>query len=87
MQCGETKDCPARVHTDIPCWEISEKFGTGQSVMNICSDCIVHIVKTNDPILTLKELDDIMEYRNMVKQVDKCPVCKNPKEQIQSDGE
>lgn len=86
MQCRGTADCPARAHPDIPCWEISEKLWTSQSVMNICIDCIVYIIKTNDPIITRGELDDIMRYRNMVRQVEGCPVNDNRPGKVQAKG-
>ncbi len=73
MQCSGTENCPARTHPDVPCWEIAEKLGTSQSVMNICSDCIVYVVKTNDPILTRNELVEIMSHRNIGGFSKECP--------------
>lgn len=83
MQCSGTEDCPARAHPDSHCWEVSKKLGTIQSAMNICSDCIVYIVKTNDSIITRGELNDIMRYRNFLKLVEGCPVYDNRPVQIQ----
>jgi len=77
MQCRGTEDCPAKAHPDIPCWEIAEQFGTSQNVKNICPDCIVYVVKTNDPVLSQQDIDDIMRHRNMGKFVETCPAYEN----------
>lgn len=75
MQCRDAENCPAKDHPDIPCWELAEKPKNSQCVMNICFDCIVHVIKTDDPKLTPKEVDDIIEYRNNNK-TGTCPVRK-----------
>ena len=73
MQCRGTEDCPARAHPEIPCWEIAEKLGTSQSVKNICTDCIVYVVKATDSILSQQDIENIMRHRNIGKPVKNCP--------------
>ena len=73
MKCSGTEDCPARKEPDALCWEIAEKLGTSQSYMDICRDCIVYVVKTDNSILSQKEIDAIMKHRNLGKPVTQCP--------------
>lgn len=86
MQCSDTENCPAREHPDIPCWELSEKLGISQSIMDVCNDCIVRVLKTNDTKLSPQELDDIITYRKSVTQAENCPVCNNPPDKTQVEG-
>lgn len=73
MRCSGSEECPARLFADIPCWELAKIIGTNQSVLDVCRDCIVYIVKANGPILTESELEEIIEYREVMKFVGKCP--------------
>ena len=85
MQCKETENCAAREYPDTPCWELSEKLGIDQSIMDVCDDCIVHLMKTNNTKLTPQEIDDIIKYRKSAKQTENCPIFNNPAEQNQSE--
>ena len=73
MQCSESDNCPARLFADIPCWEIARIIGSAQSATDVCRDCLVYIVKANAPILTENELEEMIEYREVMKFTDKCP--------------
>ena len=74
MNCTETEDCPARLFADIPCWEVARVLGTNRAALDVCTDCIVYIIKAKEPILTEEELDAIVAYRDVMRFVGKCPV-------------
>lgn len=74
MQCSNSENCPARKNPDIPCWEIAEQLKTTQCIMNICDDCIVHLVKTSSPVLTTADRNNILHHRNN-RPIDSCPMC------------
>jgi len=63
-QCNASENCPAKKHPHTPCWELAKKYKTGPYQMNICVDCIVRILKTNDSALDEAEIQKIMEYRD-----------------------
>jgi hypothetical protein len=73
MQCTGSEKCPARLFPDIPCWEIARIVGSVQECKQVCSDCIVYIIKANSPLLTEDELEKMIEYRDVMKFVGKCP--------------
>jgi hypothetical protein len=76
MQCTDSERCPARENPEIPCWEVAEKIKSQQCILNICDDCIVRLVKTNDPKLSQAEHDNILQFRNNW-ETDNCPLCAN----------
>ncbi|HHO47674.1 MAG TPA: hypothetical protein ENN06_04350 [Desulfobacteraceae bacterium] len=73
MQCLGSADCPARSWPDIPCWEIAELLDAGKTALNVCEECIVYLVKSNTPILTAAELEEILRFRNLLWYLEKCP--------------
>jgi len=73
MHCADSEECPARTYPDIPCWKIAELLGAGATALNVCEECIVYLVKANDPILTPSELEDILKFRNILWYIDRCP--------------
>ena len=73
MQCSGSENCPSRLFPDVPCWEIAKIIGASSYVLNVCQECIVYIVKANEPILTEGELEEIIEYREVMKFAGKCP--------------
>ena len=77
MQCSGSENCPARLFPDVPCWEIAEILGASQSVLDVCQDCLVYIIKANKPVITKDELDEIIEYREVMRFVGKCPAYEN----------
>jgi len=77
MQCSGSENCPSRLFPDVPCWEIAKIIGTSNYMLDVCLDCIVYIVKANEPILTESELEEIVEYREVMHFVGKCPAFEN----------
>jgi hypothetical protein len=80
MQCSESESCPARLYPDINCWEIAEILGASQSILSVCEDCLVYIVKANGQILTDGELEEIFEYRELSRLsrlIKNCPAYDN----------
>lgn len=65
MQCRDVENCSARKYPDIPCWELAEKPKNSHCAMNICYDCLVYVVKTDNSILSDQEVADILESRNI----------------------
>ncbi|MDH3329571.1 MAG: hypothetical protein OEM01_10090 [Desulfobulbaceae bacterium] len=77
MRCSGSEHCPARLFPDVPCWEIAEIIGANATVIDVCQDCIVYIVKANEPILTENELVKIFEFRKAKRLVGNCPAYEN----------
>lgn len=77
MQCSDSERCPARMYPDIPCWEIAEVLGASQSLLRVCHECIVYIIKAGEQILTDAELDEIYNYRELRRFVKTCPTYDN----------
>jgi hypothetical protein len=44
MNCDESQKCPAKTHPEIPCWEIAREMDDYRHVLQICTDCIVHVL-------------------------------------------
>lgn len=84
MRCSSSENCPARLFPDVPCWEIAKIIGASQATLDVCQDCLVYIIKANEPILTNDELDEIIEYREVMKFAGKCPAYDN--RYIKNDG-
>ncbi|MDW7772285.1 MAG: hypothetical protein SCH71_05270 [Desulfobulbaceae bacterium] len=77
MQCKKSEKCPARLFPNIPCWEIATVVGTTDFLLDVCRDCLVYIIKASEPILTEDEMEEIIEYREVMKFVGKCPAFEN----------
>ena len=60
MNCAESKQCPAKDHPDIPCWEIAREISDYRYILQICTDCIVHMLKGDHNALTKQEIQSIM---------------------------
>ena len=63
MKCENSQDCLARKHPDIPCWEIVGKLDDYRKAFKVCEDCIVHILKSGNSVLTEKDILTIMETK------------------------
>lgn len=63
MQCENSDDCPARKNPQKRCWEIACESGGDMHALNICTDCIVHIIKDDNSLLSNQEIMKIMEAR------------------------
>ena len=63
MQCESPENCPAKKNPEKPCWEIASEFGSDMHILNVCRDCIVRMVKKNNPLLSNQELFEILKIR------------------------
>ena len=75
MDCSESESCPAKVFSDIPCWEIAEILGASKSLLGVCQECIVYIINADEHILTDNELDEIIKFREISGLTGNCPAC------------
>lgn len=80
MQCQGTENCPARARPDTPCWEIAQTLGRPEDAKDVCMDCLVYVVKASNPGLSPKEIEDIMEHRNICVSGKTCPVYQEGKQ-------
>ena len=67
MQCKNSKKCPAREHPEKPCWEIAKSLDDYRHFFNICQDCIVHVIKTGNSVLSNREIIEIMKTKTNCK--------------------
>ena len=63
MQCEMEKECPAKDHPEMACWELADQVGDYRNFCRICRDCIVYILKKTPTALTESEKKAILERR------------------------
>ena len=73
MQCENSDDCPVRENPEKPCWEIARKFEDFRKANNICRDCIVHVLKSENSVLSKQEIHKIMEKKTSCKLAHRYP--------------
>ena len=72
MRCNNSNGCPARKNPERHCWEIArEKDDDHRNYFAICRDCIVHILLTENSVLTNWEIRNIVEAKTGAKLVPK----------------
>jgi len=75
MDCAESKMCPAKSLPDKPCWEIAKEKGDYKYISQICSDCIVYMLKGDSNTLSQDEIQAIMVSKaNCILTSDECVV-------------
>ena len=73
MNCDNSKKCRAKIHPETPCWEIAREMSDYRHVMQICPDCIVHMLKGKNSSLSHKERQSIMVQKaNNILTMDEC---------------
>jgi len=60
MNCAPSKTCPAKNRPETQCWEIARELSDYRYVLQICIDCIVHVLKGENSALSNKERRSIM---------------------------
>jgi hypothetical protein len=60
MNCEASKECPAKTRPETPCWEIARDINDYRHALQVCPDCIVHILKGENKVLSNKEIQTIM---------------------------
>lgn len=68
MNC-DNLDCPAWKEPDTPCWEIAGRIDAYRNVSNTCNDCIVQVLKEEPPVLSKKELQNIIRQKGLLKNI------------------
>ena len=63
MEYDNPQDCLAWKHPERPCWEIIKELKDHRKVCNICQDCIVYILKSENSVLSEFEILKISETK------------------------
>ncbi len=63
MNCDESKKCPAKASPQTPCWEIAAEMNDYREILRICTDCIVHLLKGDNTVLSIKEIQSLMDHK------------------------
>jgi len=72
-KCEGTDDCPARLATDTPCWEIARDLDDYRNAMNVCGDCLVYVSKHDGcPGLSTEEINLIFEKKGVCTLLSQC---------------
>lgn len=67
MQCDKSENCSAKMDPETPCWEIFKEIDEDhRNFFNICRDCIVHVLKAENSVLTKQEAKSIVEAKQTV---------------------
>lgn len=64
MNCDASQECLAKNHPETPCWEIASELNDYRHALEICKDCVVHMLKTENSILSQQEVEAIMSYKS-----------------------
>jgi len=64
MNCNNL-DCPARSEPETPCWEIAKKIEDYRNLSNTCRDCVVYLLKNNTDTLSKREVENILNQREL----------------------
>ena len=63
MNCDAGQTCPAKCHPETPCWEIASELNDYRAAMHICEDCIVHMLKAENSVLSNEEMETIINKK------------------------
>ncbi|MBW2506966.1 MAG: hypothetical protein JRD19_07875 [Deltaproteobacteria bacterium] len=63
MNCDASHECAAKSRPDTPCWDIAAELHDYRHALDICKDCIVHMLKADDSILTRQEMEAILTHK------------------------
>lgn len=63
MNCHNER-CVARSQPDVACWEMVKQLADYRAEFDICSDCLVYVVKTGTLHLTEGEVAALAAQRN-----------------------
>jgi hypothetical protein len=63
MNCDTAQECPAKARLEAPCWEVARELDDYRTVMDICNDCVVHMLKTENSVLSKQEMQSIMKHK------------------------
>ena len=63
MLCDNPDACPAKKNPQKPCWEIASELADYRHALNVCRDCIVHIIRVGSPALSNQEIMEIMKNK------------------------
>jgi hypothetical protein len=69
MECNNPQECLAWNHPEIPCWKIIKQLNDHRNAFNICQDCIVHILKSENSVLSefaILKISETKVYHSMV---------------------
>ena len=73
MNCDKSQKCLAKTRLDTPCWDIAREKSDYRFILEICVDCIVHILKGENAVLKKKEIQSIMTNKaNCILTSDEC---------------
>ena len=64
-------DCQARIEPDTPCWIIAKEVTAFHSITNTCTDCIVYLLNKGKYVLDSKEVQNILNQREIPEKYGK----------------
>ena len=73
MQCENSDDCPVKKNPGKQCWEIANETDDYRKANNICSDCIVYVIKAGHSVLSRQEINKVMN-KKIKKHVTNWPI-------------
>ena len=73
MQCENSDECPAKKIPTKQCWVIASDSDDYRKANNICRDCIVYLLKTDESTLSPQEIETILTQKLSCKVANKYP--------------
>ena len=75
MNCEVNKECPAKNRPQTPCWELAREQSDYRYILQICLDCIVHVLKGDNSALSKVDRQSIMVNKaNCVLTSEECHI-------------
>lgn len=62
-KCEGTDNCLARKQSEKACWEIAGELEDYRSVFNVCTDCIVYLLKHEGNTMPKKKIRAIVKQK------------------------
>ena len=67
----ENLDCQARSELDTPYWTIAKDVTAFHNISNTCTDCIVYLLNKGKYVLNQKEIQNIINQRELPEKYGK----------------
>ena len=68
-KCENSRNCLARRHPEIKCWDHASQLDDYRRAFDVCSDCLVYLLNGTGAELSDPEVKDILAKRGLYSLV------------------
>jgi hypothetical protein len=58
MNCSDSENCPAMKNPGRSCWDLVKEMDDYRADFNVCADCIVYMVKSNNIVISAQAINE-----------------------------